>query len=126
LSATRDRLGRRGYDYDATAPSRREYLESQGILVPDTAPSSRMHPALHPRVAAEITRIEPQALALGWPAWRLWGAEFWPGPRGLAAILDPGDQLVEVVADHMTIERGDARRTRETFLKSHEGAANGR
>jgi TubC N-terminal docking domain len=51
-------------------------------------------------VAGEIARIEDAALGLGWSYERLWNSHFWPHStahaRGLAAVLQPGDTIVEV------------------------------
>lgn len=59
---------------------------------------------IDPAVAVEIRRIETQALELGWSREHLWGAKFWPiAERGLAALMDPGDPIVEVTAETITI-----------------------
>ena len=56
--------------------------------------------------AAEIIKIENEALRLGWPLGRLWGSKFWPVElRGLAAVMDPGDLIVAVEADVINIRR---------------------
>ena len=44
-------------------------------------------------VAAEVARIEPLALSLGWTREQLWDREFRPtgrNPRGLASMIAPG------------------------------------
>jgi TubC N-terminal docking domain len=80
------------------------------------APSSAVTPIEHqdgpaqrriePAIAAELERIEGQALALGWSHERLWNSGFWyPWPRGLAAVMDAGDRIVEVTSDYMRVER---------------------
>lgn len=41
---------------------------------------------IHPDIAAELERIESEALRLGWTCDCLWNAGFWrPWPRGLAS-----------------------------------------
>lgn len=58
-------------------------------------------------IGAAILDIEDDALALGWPHERLWNPAFWPHsadhPRGLAAVLQPGDTIAEVSPDYITI-----------------------
>jgi hypothetical protein len=66
------------------------------------APDSR-HPLIPPEVRAKIEAIEAKARALGWPAELLWNAGFWDCPRGLAALLDPEDEIAEVTSDHVVI-----------------------
>ncbi|MGO9268250.1 MAG: hypothetical protein ACLQBA_25750 [Candidatus Binataceae bacterium] len=84
----RDRARGRGYDY-AFQPEQ---------------PASRQPAPLDPAIAAEIGRIEDEALAIGWSHARLWGADFWPVEgRGLAALLDAGDQIGAVTADYIEI-----------------------
>ena len=57
-------------------------------------------------IAAELTRIEREALRLGWLPERLWNSGFWdPWPRGLAAVMEAGDRIVEVNGDFIAIER---------------------
>jgi hypothetical protein len=87
---------------EAIRHHKRELLE----LLPeaDPAPGAADIP---PEVAAEITRIEPEALALGWNHGRLWNSSFWPHrhdePRGLTSVMDPGDSIVEVTPDFIEI-----------------------
>jgi hypothetical protein len=50
-----------------------------------------------------IEGIEEDARAQGWPAELLWNAGYWDGPRGLAAILDESDVIVEVTPGVITI-----------------------
>jgi hypothetical protein len=33
----------------------------------------------------------------------LWNASFWDRPRGLAAVLDAEDEIVEVAPDHIAV-----------------------
>jgi len=61
------------------------------------------NPLIPPEVRAKIESIEADARAKGWPPELLWNANFWDCPRGLAAVLDEDDQLVEVTADYITI-----------------------
>src|SRR5215813_6253062 len=58
-------------------------------------------------IAAELLRIEDDALRLGWPYERLWNPRFWPHdaghPRGLASVLYPGDTIAEAGPAYITI-----------------------
>jgi hypothetical protein len=75
---------------------------------------------IHPAIAAELDRIEAEALRLGWTRDRLWNAHFWrPWPRGLASVLEAGDQITEITSDFITIRKCDGRRTTQRFWKSH-------
>ena len=47
--------------------------------------------------------IEADARAKGWPAELLYNANFWDYPRGLAAVLDANDEIVDVTANTITI-----------------------
>jgi TubC N-terminal docking domain len=67
-------------------------------------------------VRQELERIWPEAERLGWPQQRIWGASFWPAAdRGLAAVLDPKDRVVEVTNDFVTIVKRDG--TRAHFMR---------
>ena len=77
-------------------------LASQRHAIPQM-----LHEQVEPPVAAEIRRVEDQARALGWPQWRLWESRFWPGPRGLAAVMEPGDQVMELTAEWIKIRKRD-------------------
>jgi hypothetical protein len=65
-------------------------------------PDSR-HPLVPPEVRAKIESIEADARAKGWPAELLWNGGFWDCPRGLAALLDPADEIGEVTPDFIEI-----------------------
>jgi hypothetical protein len=65
-------------------------------------PAAR-RPLIPPAVRSKIEAIESDARAKGWPAELLWNAGFWDTPRGLAALLDPVDEIAEVTADAITI-----------------------
>jgi hypothetical protein len=65
-------------------------------------PNSR-HPLIPPEVRAKIESVEADARAKGWPAELLWNAEFWDSPRGLAALLNADDEIVEVTTDWISI-----------------------
>jgi hypothetical protein len=54
-------------------------------------------------VRLKIETIEPEARRLGWPAELLWNAGFWDSPRGLAAVVDSGDEIIEVACDFIKI-----------------------
>jgi hypothetical protein len=63
---------------------------SRGPVVPDS-------------IRAKIEAIEPEARRLGWEPERLWNANFWDGARGLAAVLDEGDEIAEVTEGFISI-----------------------
>jgi hypothetical protein len=65
-------------------------------------PDSRC-PLIEPAIRTKLEAIEPEARAKGWPAELLWNSNFWDHPRGLAAVLDPDDEIVEVSAECITI-----------------------
>jgi hypothetical protein len=77
-------------------------------LAPPTAsaraitPDSRS-PIIPPEVRVKIENIEGEARAKGWPAELLYNANFWDSPRGLAAVLEEDDEIVEVSPDHIAI-----------------------
>ncbi|MFZ0680771.1 hypothetical protein [Candidatus Binatus sp.] len=79
-------------------------------------------PTIPAAIALEIKGIESQALALGWPRERLWSFAFWPHrggePRGLASVMDPGDDVIEVTADFMLIEKSNSRGERLRFWRT--------
>ena len=58
-------------------------------------PNSRS-PLIPDDTRAKIAAIEAEARAKGWPAELLWNNVFWGGPRGLAAVLEATDEVVEV------------------------------
>ena len=65
-------------------------------------PDSR-HPLIPTEARVKIEAIEVEARAKGWPAELLWNANFWDRPRGLAAVLDREDEIVEVAPDYIAI-----------------------
>jgi ribosomal protein L37AE/L43A len=65
-------------------------------------PNSR-HPLIPDVVREKIAAIEPTARNLGWPPELLWNANFWNGPRGLAAVLDANDEIAEVTVEYIAI-----------------------
>src|ERR1700674_607018 len=74
---------------------------------------------IDPHIEAEIRRIEPEALRLGWSAARLWGTAFWPiETRGLAAVMAPSDRIVGIDSECISIARDDRRRTAWRFPNS--------
>jgi hypothetical protein len=119
--AARDKEMGRGYDFDPSSPSHREFLERlvgrrQEPLA--EANSQAPRPKVDSEVAAEISRIETQAQRLGWPNQRLWGSAYWPvEARGLAAVLDRGDRIAEVTDEYLVIEKSDMRRTYQRFFR---------
>ncbi len=80
-------------------------------------PDSRS-PLVPPEVRAKIEDIEADARVMGWPAELLWNAGFWDCPRGLAAVLDPEDEISEVTADFIAILK-----TRRELLRFRRHAA---
>lgn len=65
-------------------------------------PSSR-NPIIEPEVRAKIETIEAGARAQGWPAELLYNSNFWDCPRGLAAVLDPDDEIADLTPEFITI-----------------------
>jgi hypothetical protein len=65
-------------------------------------PNSRA-PLIPDAIREKIAAIEPTARNLGWPPELLWNASFWDAPRGLAAVLDVDDEIVEVAAEYISI-----------------------
>ena len=68
-----------------------------------TIASDSRHPVIEPAVRAKLEAIEADARAKGWPAELLWNAAFWDLPRGLAALLDPEDEIAEVTPEYIAI-----------------------
>jgi hypothetical protein len=68
------------------------------VIVPDSR-----HPLIAPEVRAKIEAVEAEARRLGWPPELLWSSGFWDSPRGLTAVLDTADEIVEVTQDHIAI-----------------------
>jgi TubC N-terminal docking domain len=60
-------------------------------------------PLISPEVRTKIEAIEADARAKGWPAELLWNAGFWDRPRGLAALLDVDDEIVDVTGEEVAI-----------------------
>lgn len=66
---------------------------------------------LDPQVKAEIQKILLEALSCGWTTDLLWEARFWnsiPGAGnrpGLAAVMRPGDKVIEVTEDYIAIKK---------------------
>jgi hypothetical protein len=72
---------------------------SRGPLVPDA-------------IRTKIEAVEGEARRLGWEPERLWNSNFWDQPRGLAAIMDEGDEIAEVSADSIAILKTERRLVR--------------
>jgi hypothetical protein len=110
----RDRIAERGYDFDCDAPSHRDYLKRTGqsctclkdhpseFEPPAIAPDLRT-PLIPDTIRAKIEAIEAEARAKGWQGEWLWNTGFWDCPRGLAALLDPEDEIGEVTGDYIEI-----------------------
>ena len=91
------------------------HTKESGICTRESATAE-----IHPDIAAELERIESEALRLGWTCDRLWNAGFWrPWPRGLASVLEAGDQVTEITSDFITIRKGDGRGATQRFWKFH-------
>jgi hypothetical protein len=78
---------------------------------PSTPPNSR-NPLVPDAIRAKIEAIEDEARQLGWEPERLWNSNFWDQPRGLAAIMDEGDEIAEVSADSIAILKTERRLVR--------------
>jgi hypothetical protein len=59
--------------------------------------------------------IVPEVRAQGWPAELLWSITFWDLPRGLAAVLDAGDEIGIVTPEYIEIWK--LRRDRQRFMR---------
>jgi len=79
--------------------SDRPALPTHGV-----APDSR-HLFIADAIRVKIEAIEAEARAKGWPAELLWNNAFWDLPRGLAAVLDPNDEIAEVTPEIIEIVR---------------------
>lgn len=66
---------------------------------------------LRPEIKTEIQKIVLDAISCGWTVDMLWEARFWnpvPGAGnrlGLAAVMWPGDKIIEVTEDYIAIQR---------------------
>jgi hypothetical protein len=80
----------------------------------DVIPDSR-HPLVPGVIRAKIEAIEADARAKGWPAELLWNNAFWDLPRGLAALLDQGDEIGKVTPEYIEIWK--LRRDRQRFMR---------
>jgi hypothetical protein len=78
--------------------------ETQAVWTRFVNPNSRS-PLIPNEIRAKIEAIEIDACAKGWPAELLWSASFWNCPRGLAAILDVDDEIIEVTPDFIAISK---------------------
>jgi hypothetical protein len=76
-----------------------------------TPPNSR-NPLVPDAIRAKIEAIEDEARQLGWEPERLWNSNFWDQPRGLAAIMDEGDEIAEVRADSIAVLKKERRLVR--------------
>ena len=89
-----------------TRRTRSERLTLPGVdpatWIRTVTPNSRA-PLIPDAIREKIAAIEPTARNLGWPPELLWNANFWDSPRGLAAVLDVDDEIVEVAADYIAI-----------------------
>jgi hypothetical protein len=82
---------------------------------PASLPNSRQA-LIAAAVRSKIEAIEAEARARGWPAELLWNAGFWDRPRGLAAVLEPNDEIAGVTPEVIEIVkmRRDVLRFRRT------------
>jgi hypothetical protein len=110
----RDRSANRGYDFDCQAPGHRDYLKLTGNhcgclkdnpseVESNLSPIDLRGTLIPDIIRTKIEAIEGEARAKGWLSERLWNAGFWDRPRGLAALLDPEDEIREVTADYIEI-----------------------
>ena len=60
-----------------------------------------------PTVAAKIAEIEPRARRLGWQPARLLNPNLddYGRPQGLASVLEPGDAIVAVKRDYISVRK---------------------
>lgn len=83
-------------------------------------------PKIPDAVVAEISRIEAEALAAGWKREELWESKLWAitpngaNRCGLAAVLHPGDKVVEVTGERISIRRKSG--VEQNFWKPGAGA----
>jgi hypothetical protein len=68
----------------------------------DVLPDSQ-HPLVLNAILAKIEAIEAEARAKGWPAELLWNNAIWDLPSGLAAVLDPNDEIADVTPEVIEI-----------------------
>jgi hypothetical protein len=76
--------------------------EDRAAWAHSITPHSR-NPLIPTEVRVKIESIEADARAKGWPPELLYNSNFWDYPRGLAAILDANDEIVEVTADTIAV-----------------------
>ena len=77
----------------------RQYIDKHAR---DVVPDSR-HPLIPDAILAKIEAIEAEARGKGWPAELLWNNALWDLPRGLAVVLDVGDEIGEVTPEYIEI-----------------------
>lgn len=98
---------RRGREAEAREQTREQDVREDEVDRIAQADGWRPPVAIPPETVAEIARIEPEALRLGWRPERLWRFEFWPHsaeyPRGLASVMTAGDRIAEVTSDCIVI-----------------------
>jgi hypothetical protein len=92
-------------DFNAPHVPDKKTCMGEKTSAPSVVPNSRS-PLIPDRIRAKIEAIEAEARAKGWPAELLWNNVFWGRPRGLAAVLEPGDVITEVTPDHIVILTG--------------------
>jgi hypothetical protein len=78
--------------------------EKQAAWTRFIKPNSRS-PLIPTVIRAKIEAIEHEARHLGWPPELLWNSGFWDSPRGLAAILDLDDEIIEVTPECIAISK---------------------
>ena len=107
-------MAKRGYDFDPTAPSPPEFEPANWRR---HGPFNSRSPVIPPEIRAKIEAIEAEARHLGWDPQRLWNSNFWDSPRGLAAVLDDTDEIIEVTADSIEILK--TKRDLLRFYRTH-------
>lgn len=70
----------------------------------------KVDPEAKSRIRQEIMRIALKAVSLGWTPELLWEEKFWnikgvENRPGLIATMRPGDKIVEVTENYISIER---------------------
>lgn len=122
----RDHRINRGYDYalpqrgaaTVTTPQRDAFRNHVETCAQSMGQLDSRHLDPAGCIYCAVQEIEDRAKACGWTHGELWHINFWPqGERGLLALLDPGDRVVLVTHDYLTIEKNDGRGTLLRFMK---------
>jgi hypothetical protein len=87
---------------DRKSPAAEEHPRPRDRRNHSATPDSR-HPLIFPEVRTKIEAIEAEARAKGWPAELLWNGGYWDRPRGLAAVLEAGDEIAGVTTECIVV-----------------------